>query len=266
MIRLHQQMPLRFRPGIRLLKSLISFFQLTVGVAAYACSHIGVLRRPAIRLVFYKQLLFTGIQALLPVTVAGLVVGIGLVTQMRSLLGSGVELNVKMMQLVVLREFAPLLTSFIVLGRSGSAMATELAAMKVRGEIRTLYLLGIEPGDYLMVPRIIGCCVAVPALTLVFQLVAAGAGPAVASLFVEIPLTPFYSALAQEVGFGDIVFSLAKTFSLGLIISSVACSTGIFVPPKRTWIPQAAELSVLRGFILVLMADLLFAAISLLGS
>ena len=253
-------------PGVRLLKSLLSFFQLTVGVAAYACGHIGALRRPAIRLVFYKQLLFTAIQALLPVFIAGLAVGIGLVTQMRSLLGSGVELNVKMMQLVVLREFAPLLTSFIVLGRSGSAMATELAAMKVRGEIRTLYLLGIEPGDYLLVPRIIGCCVAVPALTLVFQLVAAGAGPAVASMFVEIPLTPFYAAMAADVAFGDIVFSLAKTFCLGLIIASVACSTGIFVPPKRTWIPQAAELSVLRGFILLLLTDLLFATLSLLGS
>ena len=80
-----------------------------------------MLRRPAVRQVFYKQVLFTGIQALLPVTVAGLAVGIGLLSQMRSLLGSGTELNVKMLQLVVMREFAPLLSSFIVLGRSGSA-------------------------------------------------------------------------------------------------------------------------------------------------
>lgn len=259
-------MPLRLRHGTRLVQSFLSFIRLTSGVAVYACSHVGVLRRPAIRLVFYKQLLFTGIQALLPVTVAGFAVGIGLVTQMRSLLGSGVDLNVKMMQLVVLREFAPLLTSFIVLGRSGSAMSTELAAMKVRGEIRTLYLLGIDPGDYLLVPRIIACCVAVPALTLVFQIVAACAGPAVASVFVELPLAAFYSALGEEILLRDIIFWFTKTFTLGLIIASVACSTGIYVPPKRTWVPQAAELSVLRGFILLLMADLLFAAISMLGS
>lgn len=259
-------MSLRLRARTRLLKSFLNFFRLSGGVAVYACSHVGVLRRRAIRVVFYRQLLFTGIQALLPVTVAGLVVGIGLLSQMRSLLGSGVELNVKMLQLVVMREFAPLLTSFIVLGRSGSAMATELAAMKVRGEIRTLYLLGINPGDYLLVPRILGCCVAVPALTFVFQLVAAGAGPPLASIFVDLPLTPFYSALADEIFIGDVVILQVKTFTLGLIISSVACCTGIYVPPKRTWIPQAAELAVLRAFILVLLADLLFAAISLIGS
>lgn len=254
------------RSKAQLLKAFLDFFSLSAGSAAYACSHVFVLRRRAVRQVFYKQVLFTGIQALLPVAVAGLAVGIGLLTQMRSLLGSGAELNVKMLQLVVNREFAPLLTSFIVLGRSGSAMATELAAMKVRGEIRTLYLLGINPGEYLLVPRILGCCVAVPALTLVFQAVAAGAGPALASVFVELPLTPFYAAMADEITIGDVIFSSVKTFTLGLIIASVACSTGIYVPPRRTWIPQAAELAVLRGFILVLVADLMFAAISVLGS
>lgn len=254
------------RTGTRVVRSLGAFLQQAGGTAAYAFAHAGALRRPAVRLVFHKQILFTGIQALLPVTVAGLAVGIGLVTQMRSLLGSGVDLNVKMLQLVVLREFAPLLTAFIVLGRSGSAMATELAAMKVRGEVRALYLLGVSPGDYLLVPRVLGCAVAVPALTVVFQFVAALVGPAAASLFVELELTPFYLALIGQARLGDVALSLAKTAVLGVTIASVACSTGMYVPQRRVWIPQAAELSVLRSFVLVLVADLLFAALSLLGS
>lgn len=251
-----------FRPR-ELLKAFFNFFQLTGGVAIYAFGHMLVLRRPAIRLVFYKQIMFTGIQAMLPVAVAGLAVGVGLLSQMRLLLGSGAEVNVKMMQLVVMREFAPLLTSFIVLGRSGSAMATELAVMKVRGEVRTLYLLGINPGDYLLVPRILGCCVAVPTLTFIFQLVAAVAGPALASVFVELPLRPFYSAMADQIQIADVAFLTLKTFILGLIIGSVSCSTGIYVPRKQTWIPQAAELAVLRAFILVLVVDMVFAIISL---
>lgn len=250
----------------RMVRSFLEFFQLTATVAAHAIGRVAELRRPAIARVFHKQIFFTGVQALLPVSVAGLAVGIGLVTQMRSLLGSGVELNVKMMQLVVLREFAPLLTGFIVLGRSGSAMATELAAMKVRGEIRNLYLMGIDPGDYLLVPRIIGCCLAVPALTLIFQLIATGVGPAFASLFVEMRLVPYYLALIDQIALSDILISLAKTITFGLIISSVACSTGIHVPRQRTWIPQAAELSVLRCFILLLLADLFFASLYFLWS
>ncbi len=250
----------------RFAKSMLEFFLLTTGVAVHALSRLPALKHPATMRVLHKQIFFTGIQALLPVTVAGLAVGIGLVSQMRSFLGGGVELNVKMLQVVVLREFAPLLTGFIILGRSGSAMATELASMKVRGEVRTLYLLGIDPGDYLLVPRVIGCCIAVPALTLVFQLVATGVGPAFASLFVEMRLTPFYIALFNQIQLVDILIGITKTFTFGLIISSVACSTGIYVPQKLTWIPQAAELAVLRCFVLLLLTDLAFAAIFLLRS
>ncbi len=252
--------------GTQVVRSVGSFVGQMIEVVGYAGTHLGALRRPAVRLVFHKQVLFTGIQALLPVVIAGLVVGIALMTQMRALLGSGVDLNVKMLRLVVMREFAPLLTAFIVLGRSGSAMATELAGMKVRGELRTLYLLGISPGDYLLVPRIIGCALAVPALTLVFQFVAAVVGPVVASFFVKLELTPFYLELVTEIRLLDVVLSLMKTTLLGLSIAGVACATGCFVPPERTWIPQAAELAVLRGFVLLLGVDLVFALIHMLLS
>ncbi len=252
--------------GTRVIRSIGGFAAQLAEVVGHAGTHLGALRRPAVRLVFHKQVLFTGIQALLPVTVAGLVVGIALMTQMRTLLGSGVDLNVKMLQVVVLREFAPLLTAFIVLGRSGSAMAAELAGMKVRGEFRTLYLMGISPGDYLMVPRVIGCALAVPALTLVFQFAAAIVGPLVASLFAPIELTPFYLELFTEIRLIDVVLSLTKTTLLGFVIAGVACATGSYVPPERTWIPQAAELSVLRGFVLLLGVDLFFAFIHILLS
>lgn len=252
--------------GTRVLHSVGTFAGQLVEVIGYAGTHPGALRAAAVRRVFHKQVLFTAIQALLPVTVAGLVVGIALMTQMRALLGSGVDLNVKMLRVVVLREFAPLLTAFIVLGRSGSAMATELAGMKVRGELRTLYLLGVSPGDYLLVPRILGCALAVPALTLVFQFVAAVVGPVVAGCFVKIELAPFYLKLFTGIRLLDVVLSLMKTTLLGLVIAGVACATGCFVPPERVWIPQAAELSVLRGFVLLLVVDLVFAALQILLS
>lgn len=252
--------------GFRVLGALTSFGAQLLGVLGYVAGRLGELRRPVVRQVFHKQVLFTGLQALLPVTVAGLVVGVGLMTQMRALLGGGIELNVKMLQLVVLREFAPLLTAFIVLGRSGSAMATELASMKVRGELRSLYLMGVGPGDYLLVPRVAACALCLPALTFVFQLVAVLVGPVVASMFVKIELGVFYRELVAEVGLVDVFLSLSKTTVIGMVVAGTACATGCFVPPRRVWVPQAAELSVLRGFVLVLMVDLLFAAFYLLLS
>lgn len=252
------------RGGIRFFAPLAGFFATVPTTAIYGFRHVGQLRRQSVRAVYQRQLYFTGIQALLPVMVAAAVVGIALQTQMRSLLGAGVDLNVKMLQLVVLREFAPLVTAFIVLGRSGSAMATELALMKVRGEIRQLYLMGINPGDYLIVPRLWACVISVVSLTLLFQLVAAGVGPAASSLFMQTDLLPYYHALLRGLEAREIILSFVKSLTFGAIIAGCGCGSGLFVPPQRAWVPQAAELSVMRGFIMILAADLVFAIANLL--
>lgn len=250
--------------GIRLFAPLAGFFATVPTTALHGIRHVGQLRRPSIRAVYQRQLYFTGIQALLPVLIAAAAVGIALQTQMRSLMGAGVDLNVKMLQLVVLREFAPLITAFIVLGRSGSAMATELALMKVRGEIRQLYLMGINPGGYLVVPRVWACIISVVSLTLLFQLVAAGVGPAVTSLLLQTDLLPYYNSLLRGLDLREILLSLAKTTTFGAIIAGCGCGSGIFVPPQRAWVPQAAELAVMRGFIMILAADLIFAILNLM--
>jgi ABC-type transporter Mla maintaining outer membrane lipid asymmetry permease subunit MlaE len=53
--------------------------------------------------------------------------------------------------------------------------------------------------------------------------------------------------------------STSKNVCFGLIIAATACSSGIYVPTSRIWIPQAAELAVMRGFILLLTGDACFA-------
>ncbi len=244
----------------RMVLSILEFTQQTLGMVLWALRP-SVFRRPAVRLVLSKQIYFTGIQAVLPIALAALAIGLTFETQMRSILGSGVEINVKMNKLVVLGELAPLMAGVIVLGRSGAAMATELASMKVRGEIRSLYLMGIDPGQYLIAPRLLGAAVSVPALTLVFQLVAAGLSPVLASFFIDVPLLTQYSALWNTLELHEIVLVFLKSAVFGLLISSVACASGIFVPPERTWVPQAAELAVMRGLIGLLGADIVFAII-----
>jgi phospholipid/cholesterol/gamma-HCH transport system permease protein len=252
------------RGGIRIFAPLAGFLATVPTTALVGFRHVAELRRPAVRAVYQRQIYFTGIQALLPVMVAAAAVGIALQSQMQSLLGAGVEINVRMLQLVVLREFAPLVTAFIILGRSGSAMATELALMKVRGEIRQLYLMGIDPGHYLIVPRVWACVVSAVALTLLFQLVAAGVGPAATSLLMGNDLLPYYQSLLRGLQLREIALSLAKSATFGAIIAGCGCGSGLFVPPLRAWIPQAAELAVMRGFIILLAADLGFAILSLL--
>lgn len=249
----------RSHPSLRLFRSLGGFFGLAGGMVVRSLVRPGVFHRPPVRLVLHKQIYFTGIQALFPVVLAALAVGLALETQMRSVLGSGEELNVRMHKMVVLGEIAPLLAALIVLGRSGAAMATELASMKVRGEIRLLYTLGIDPGDYLLAPRLLAATLALPALTVAFQIVSAMVAPVAASFIEEVQLVAHYRGLFGSFEIHEIVLVYAKSAIFGLVISATACATGIYVPPEGVWIPQAAELAVLRGLVGLLATDLAFA-------
>ena len=67
----------------------------------------------------------------------------------------------------VLRELAVLLTAIIVAGRSGSAFAAEIGAMKLNEEVDALHAIGVEPHEVLILPRVIGLVIAMPLLAVI---------------------------------------------------------------------------------------------------
>src|SRR5512142_1815708 len=87
-----------------------------------------------------------------------------------------------LMVVVIVRELGPLITALAVAGRSGTAIAAELATNKVMGEVRALEAMGIDPQQYLVVPRFLGALVSLFALLVLFDVVAITAGFAAASL------------------------------------------------------------------------------------
>ncbi|MFI5120121.1 MAG: ABC transporter permease, partial [Thermoanaerobaculia bacterium] len=120
------------------------------------------------RSVLLAQIWFTGVQALALVCSAGLLVaGVMMGVGYRTLAGFGAEGNFgDLMRLAVLTEFGPLLTALIVIGRSGTAITTELANMRLNQEIDALQAHGVNPFAYLAVPRLFGVALANLALTL----------------------------------------------------------------------------------------------------
>jgi phospholipid/cholesterol/gamma-HCH transport system permease protein len=66
------------------------------------------------------------------------------------------------------RELAPVLTGVVLAGRVGSAFSAEIGTMKVTEQIDALYILKTDPLDYLVIPRVISCCLMLPVLTILF--------------------------------------------------------------------------------------------------
>ena len=121
--------------------------------------------------VFILQILFTAVEAISIVAFISLALGALIIIQGNSILprfGQG-KLLYTLLVIVITRELGPLLTAFIIIARSGTAIATELGNMVISHEIEAYVAVGINPIAYLVVPRFLGVTVSMVLLTFYFN-------------------------------------------------------------------------------------------------
>jgi phospholipid/cholesterol/gamma-HCH transport system permease protein len=225
----------------------------------YAFSHLHVLRIAPVNAVFYRQIFFTGVEALGIVAVFGFLSGTLVITQITSLVGGDSELTVKILIWTVVREVGPLFAAIIIIARSSAAIASELALMKTRGEMTSLIRMGIPPHDYLLVPRIAGVTLAVLALTIYFQVVAIGGGLAVSAMFQNVSYMEQVGRFLQTVKLTEFAVIAFKGCLFGMAISTISCYNGMQAQPSVTEVPKVAIKAVLQSLLFVFTLDALIA-------
>ena len=232
--------------------------------AAYLLMHairrLGVLRLPPVAEELMRQIYFTGAAATGGIVLRGAFIGTLIIAYVIEVLNADAALAVKMLLWVVLREVGPLIAAVLVIQRSGTAVATELALREISGEIASLRRMRIDPYDYLVVPRVVGIALANAALTLYVQLIAVGGGMFLASLTIEVPFDEMLSAFFLLAQPSDLVYSLIKSLMFGAAIAVVACYHGLH-PRGRSInvVPQAAIRAVTEGLLLVMLLNVVFA-------
>jgi phospholipid/cholesterol/gamma-HCH transport system permease protein len=238
-------------------KVLLAAYHLSIG--RYGLAAVRVSKR-----VLVAQIWFTGVQALVLVCSAGLLIaGVMMGLGYRTLADLGAERDFgDLMRLAVLTEFGPLLTALIVIGRSGTAITTELAGMRLNQEIDALEAHGVNPFAYLAVPRLFGVALANLALTLFMV------GSAYLGCLLLAPLMPgvsipiFVRDLGGAILPGDISRCAAKGLLFGLTIPAITLYHGFTLRRDINEIPRAGTRAVVGAMITVFALDALVALVS----
>jgi len=157
----------------------------------------------------------------------------------------------------MVRELGPVMTSFLVAGRVGSAMAAELGVMTVYEEIDALKTLDIDPVRYLAMPRFIACIICVPALVVYSDLIGIAGGALISNLHPQIfvSYTTYYDSLTAALKVKEIGIGLTKAVVFGGLIALVACYVGFSTKGGARGIGEATTRSVVLSFMLILVAD-----------
>lgn len=210
-----------------------------------------------------KQLEFVGVQSLFVVILTGAFTGMVLALQSYNALKRfGAESMVgPTVALSMARELGPVLTGLMVSGRAGSAMATEIATMRVTEQIDALFTMGVNPIKYLVSPRILAGLLMLPILAIVTDFVGVLGGYMVGVKFLGINPGVYIGRTMDYVDMGDIYDGLIKAFFFGIIITLSACYNGYYATGGAEGVGRAATRSVVMGCVLILVSDYIITSI-----
>lgn len=219
-------------------------------------------RREFLR-VTLTQVYFTFIQAVPLLLIIGIAAGIAVSFQAKaglSITGGHSHMG-KILVVILLREVCPLFASLLLITRSVTAVASELATMKVGLEIEALEVMGIPVNDYILRPRIWAGTIAIFCMAyglFLSSLFGAWLGANFTSYF---PLEQLMGSLASSIFPEDIFFFILKTTIIGALVMRIACMRGLSLQKASFEVPIVTNMAVVDCLFIALFAQALISGL-----
>ena len=217
---------------------------------------------------FIAQVFALGVLSLPIVLVAGLFVGMVLALQgYHILVGYGSQEAIgQMVALSLLREFGPVVTALLFVGRAGSALTAEIALMKTTEQLSAMSIMGVDPLQRVMAPRLWAGVITLPLLALMFSVMGIYGGALVAVDVLDIYEGSYWANMQSSVSFyEDIMKGVMKTVVFALVVTWIAIFHGWAATPTSQGMSRATTATVVQGSLAVLALDFILTAVMVGG-
>lgn len=259
---------------------MINFLQRLGQSVLHFCAQVGhagfflgrtITRKPKWKQGFsllVKQLYQLGVLSLLIVLVSSLFIGMVVALQgYYTLVKFAAEEELgQLVALSVVRELAPVVTGLLFAGRAGSALTAELGLMRATEQINAMEMMAVDPFWRIIYPRFWAGIIAMPCLTILFDVVAVYGGQFVGVDWLGVNAGSFWGNMKDAVVFdADIINGIWKAVCFGILITWVAVFQGFYSKPNARGISQATTKTVVYSSLLVLIFDFILTAVMMGG-
>jgi len=217
-----------------------------------------------------KQIHFIGVKTILVILLTGVFTGMVLTLQAyyvlvtfsaESKLGSIISLS-------LIRELGPVITSLMVIGRAGSALTAELGIMRITDQIDALDAMNLNPYKYLIVPNLIAGVISLPILSAFFIITGIWGGYLVGVELSGLSSGIYFGAIADSIDAKDLMISLIKALSFGLLFSWISCYKGFFTGTESggygaEGVSKATTEAVVMSSVVILITDYFITSVML---
>jgi len=241
------------------IRFLISFLGSVILSFIHVCLHPKDLRIDD-TITYMKK---TGVDALPIVALISFLLGLVMAfTSSLQLQQFGANIYVaSLVSIAMVSELGPVMTAIVVAGRSGSAFAAEIGAMKISEEIDALFTMGFNTTIFLAVPRIIACIIVVPILTLFSDLFAISGGLLVGVFMLDLSTTSYINQTMETLTLFEVMWGLGKSFVFAVLIAWIGCLRGFQTRGGADSVGNAATSAVVSSIFLIILFDSIFAVI-----
>ena len=212
----------------------------------------------------YKEIAFeineSGVKALGIVAITSFLIGLVVAYQSAyqlKIYGANIFI-VDMLGISILRELAPLITAIVIAGRSGSAFAAQIGAMKITEELDAMRTMGFDPYVFLVIPRIIALMISLPILIFVADVMGVLGGMVVAHVDLNISTELFLERFGEVVAAKHLFIGLLKGPFFAFLIATIGIYRGLMVKNDTQSIGFNTTKSVVEAIFAVIVCDAIF--------
>ncbi|PTN38054.1 ABC transporter permease [Desulfonatronum sp. SC1] len=215
---------------------------------------------PAVFFVLVRQIYFTAVQPLTIIIVAALVLGsITVHILLRALLTLGAYEQIgDYLITAMLHHIAPITCTLIIVLRSGTAVITEMALMKINREIDTLDAMAVPVEEYLYLPRFLAFVIAGPCLSFCFCVIGLFGGFLTLGFLHDITFANYLDRLLAAVHVSDVLNLIAKSALMAGLVCLVALQRGLSVQRSFTEVPIRLIQGMIQIVTLIIAVKVLF--------
>lgn len=156
---------------------------------------------------------------------------------------------------LIIRELAAVVTALLLASRVGAGYASEVGSMQVTEQIDALKMLGIDPINFLVVPRFLASILGSMMLVLIANMTCLLAAILVSQAYLGYTAGMFLSSMHRFVHFQDLIFAIIKGAFFGAVFPIVACYFGLNCKQGAEGVGRATTNTVVVSSIGIIVVD-----------
>lgn len=212
-----------------------------------------------------KQVYEQGVQTVIIIVLTALASGVVLALQgyVAMVRFGAKEYIAHLVGLSLVRELGPVFTALIFSGKAGARITAELGTMSVNDQMLATRTMGVDPVEYLIVPRMVACFLVLPVLTIIAEIVGIAGGYCVGVLEAHIPGPFYFNQTVKAIQYVDFFSGFVKVFFFAVLIGWICCYQGFKTTGGSLGVGRFTTKAVAYSYIFVILVNALLTKVTL---